>query len=124
MKKIILTFAVVVFCAGLNAYGAQGYVFTPENTKAVVSYNESLQLKNIPYGNYLKYYNFNSDKIDAEYVKLSGNEEKNFLKTLSKTQEEDYKYVKKSKNLLKKAIGTRFLKNIQTIFLRICSVII
>ncbi len=60
-----------------------------------MSYNESLQLKNIPYGNYLKYYNFNSDKIDAEYVKLSGNEEKNFLKTLSKTQEEDYKYVKK-----------------------------
>ena len=54
MKKIILTFCGCCFCAGLNAYGGTGYVFTPENTKAVVSYNESLQLKNIPYGNYLK----------------------------------------------------------------------
>ena len=93
MKKIMLTFAVVIFCAGLNAYGAQGYIFTPDNTKAVVTYNESLQLKNIPYGNYLKYYNLNPDKIDAEFVKLSGNEEKNFLKTLSKTEQEDYKYL-------------------------------
>ncbi len=102
MKKIMLTFAVVIFCAGLNAYGAQGYIFTPDNTKAVVTYNESLQLKNIPYGNYLKYYNLNPDKIDAEFVKLSGNEEKNFLKTLSKTEQEDYKYVKKIQKLIEK----------------------
>ena len=83
-EKDYINFCGCCFFAGLNAYGAQGYVFTPENTKAVVSYNESLQLKNIPYGNYLKYYNFNSDKIDAEYVKLSGNEEKNFLKLFLK----------------------------------------
>ena len=94
MKKIILSLAVLISCVSY-AYGAQGYVFTPENTKQVSVYTQSLQLKNIPYASYLKYYNLNPEKIDADFIKLSGTEESNFLKTLTKDEKEDYKYVKK-----------------------------
>ena len=100
MKKIILGLAIIVFCAN-NCYAEQGYVFTSADAKPVSGYSESLQLKNIPYGSYLKYYNLNSEKIDAEYVMLSGSEESNFLKKLSKEEKEDYKYVKKIQKLIK-----------------------
>ena len=101
MKKIILGLAIIVFCAN-NCYAEQGYVFTSADAKPVSGYSESLQLKNIPYGSYLKYYNLNSEKIDAEYVMLSGSEESNFLKKLSKEEKEDYKYVKKIQKLIEK----------------------
>ena len=100
MKKIILGLAIIVFCAN-NCYAEQGYVFTSADAKPVSGYSESLQLKNIPYGSYLKYYNLNSEKIDAEYVMLSGSEESNFLKKLSKEEKEDYKYVKKFQKHIK-----------------------
>lgn len=101
MKKIILSLAVLVSCVSY-AYGAQGYVFTPENTKQVSVYTQSLQLKNIPYASYLKYYNLNPEKIDVDFIKLSGTEESNFLKTLTKDEKEDYKYVKKIQKLIDK----------------------
>lgn len=101
MKKIILSLAVLISCVSY-AYGAQGYVFTPENTKQVSVYTQSLQLKNIPYASYLKYYNLNPEKIDADFIKLSGTEENNFLKTLTKDEKEDYKYVKKIQKLIDK----------------------
>lgn len=101
MKKIILSLAVLISCVSY-AYGAQGYVFTPENTKQVSVYTQSLQLKNIPYASYLKYYNLNPEKIDADFIKLSGTEESNFLKTLTKDEKEDYKYVKKIQKLIDK----------------------
>lgn len=100
MKKIILALAIIVSCVN-SCYAAQGYVFTSADAKPVSGYSESLQLKNIPYGSYLKYYNLNSEKIDAEYVMLSGSEESNFLKKLSKEEKEDYKYVKKIQKLIK-----------------------
>ena len=93
--------AVLISCVSY-AYGAQGYVFTPENTKQVSVYTQSLQLKNIPYASYLKYYNLNPEKIDADFIKLSGTEESNFLKTLTKDEKEDYKYVKKIQKLIDK----------------------
>lgn len=101
MKKIILSLAVLISCVSY-AYGAQGYVFTPETTKQVSVYTQSLQLKNIPYASYLKYYNLNPEKIDADFIKLSGTEESNFLKTLTKDEKEDYKYVKKIQKLIDK----------------------
>lgn len=101
MKKIILSLAVLISCVSY-AYSAQGYVFTPENTKQVSVYTQSLQLKNIPYASYLKYYNLNPEKIDADFIKLSGTEESNFLKTLTKDEKEDYKYVKKIQKLIDK----------------------
>lgn len=99
MKKIILSLTAILLFAQ-TAYSAQGYVFTSADRKPVSQYSQSLQLKNIPYGTYLKYYNFNSEKIAAEYVMLSGSEENNFLKTLSKEEKEDYKYVKKIQKLI------------------------
>ena len=101
MKKIILSLAVLISCVSY-AYGAQGYVFTPENTKQVSVYTQRLQKKNIPYASYLKYYNLNPEKIDADFIKLSGTEESNFLKTLTKDEKEDYKYVKKIQKLIDK----------------------
>lgn len=99
MKKIILSLAIVISCVG-SCYAAQGYVFTSADTKPVSTHSESLQLKNIPYSSYLRYYNINPEKIDAQYVNLSGNEENKFLKTLSKQEKEDYKYVKKIQKLI------------------------
>lgn len=101
MRKIILSLAIVVSCINCT-YGAQGYVFTPENTRQTAVYTQSLQLQNIPYASYLKYYNLNPEKIDAEFIKLSGAEENNFLKTLTKEEKENYKYVKKVQNLIEK----------------------
>ncbi len=78
MKKIILSLAIAVFCVG-HAYGAQGYIFTPENTKQTAVYNQSLQLKNIPYASYLKYYNLNPEKIDADFIKFFDSSNHNIL---------------------------------------------
>lgn len=102
MKKIVLTLAVVISCTGLKGMCAQGYIFTPKNVKTGPVYTESLQLKNVPNGKYLKYYNFNPAEINAEFINLSSTEEKNFLKTLSKEEQENYKYVKKIQKLIQK----------------------
>nr|QGT49865.1 hypothetical protein Melaina855_2520 [uncultured Candidatus Melainabacteria bacterium] len=101
MKKILLTVVVFVFCTCINTYSAQGYVFSAEDNLKPV-YSQSLQISNTPYGEYLKYYNINAAKIDAEFISLSKNEEEKFLKTLTKDEKENYKYVKKVQKLIAK----------------------
>lgn len=100
MKKIILSLAILVSCINC-AYGAEGYVFTAKDALPVTGYSQSLQLTNSPSSKYLKYYNLNSEKINAEFISLSGAEENNFLKTLSKEEKENYKYVKNIQKLIK-----------------------
>lgn len=100
MKKIVISFALVVSCTCLSAYSAQGYIFTADDVKPV--YSQSLQISNTPYGEYFKYYNLNPGKIDAEFIKLSSVEEDKFIKTLTKDEKENYKYVKKVQKLIDK----------------------
>jgi len=96
MKKILLSAAVFYLGINLCAYGAQGYVFTAADKQPVQPrYTQSVQISSLPYGNYLKFYNINTEKIGAQYINLSKSEETTFLKTLTKEEKEDYKYAKK-----------------------------
>ena len=98
MKKILLCL-IIICITGLSTHAAQGYVFTADTNRM---YSGSLQVKKFPYGNYLKYYNLNTEKIDADFINLSKDEEKRFLKTLTKEEKEDYKYVKKVQKIIEK----------------------
>ncbi len=99
MKKILLSLAILMYFSASSAYAAsQGYVFTAQDRTPV--YSQSLQITNLPFGEYLKYYNINTQKIGAEFINLSKAEEEKFLKTLSKNEKENYKYVKKVQKLI------------------------
>jgi len=98
MKKILLSLALVLFCADLSSYAAQGYVFSADDRAPV--YMQSVQISNLPYGEYLRYYNINTEKIGAEFINLSKSEEKVFLKTLTKEEKENYNYVKKVQKII------------------------
>ena len=99
MKKIILTSIAVLLLAS-NAYSAQNYVFTPQSVQAVTA--KSSQVKNLPYGQYLRFYNLDTESLNAEFINLSSNEEGNFLKNLTKEEKENYKYAKKIQKLIYK----------------------
>lgn len=99
MKKIILTSIAVLLLAN-SVYSAQNYVFTPQSVQTITT-NLS-QLKNLPHGQYLRFYNIDTEQLNAEFINLSTQEEKNFLKTLSKEEKENYKYAKKIQKLIYK----------------------
>ena len=101
MKKILLGLVICIICSS-SVFAAEGYVFTAADAQKTPVYSQSLQVKNMPYGQYLKYYNLHPGKIDADFIVLSKDEEKKFLKTLSKTEKENYEYVKKVQKLIQK----------------------
>jgi len=101
MKKILLGL-LIISCTCTSGYCAQGYVFTANDAIKPATYSQSLQISSMPYGQYLKYYNFSPAKINAEFIRLSKEEENKFLKTLTKEEKENYKYVKKIQNLISK----------------------
>lgn len=88
----------MVFFTGLNAFCSEGYVFYANDK--LPAYSQSLQISNLPCGEYLKYYNFNTEEIGAEFINLSSSEENRFFKTLSKEEKENYKYVKKIQKII------------------------
>lgn len=99
MKKILLSLTILMYFSGLNVYAAsQGYVFTAQDRTP--AYSQSLQISNLPFGEYLKYYNFNTEQIGIEFINLSKAEENKFLKTLTKEEKENYKYVKKVQKII------------------------
>jgi len=101
MKKILLSAAFVLLSINTTAYAAQGYVFKADDRPVTqYKYMQSAQITNLPFGIYLKYYNINTEKIDADFINLSKTEENNFLKTLTKEEKGDYKYVKKIQKII------------------------
>lgn len=102
MKKILSTLAVCIFLANNVVFAVEGYVYTAADVQKVPVYSQSFQRTNLPYGEYLKYYNIYSDKIDADFIVLSKDEEKKFVKTLSKSEKENYEYAKKVQKLVQK----------------------
>ncbi len=100
MKKILLGLAVIIACSTCNVYAAQGYIFTVDNVQPV--YSQTVQMQDLPYGEYLRYYELSPNKINAEFIQLSKDEEKQFLKKLSKEEKEEYKYAKKIQKIVKK----------------------
>ena len=102
MKKRLLSVAICVICTILPTFAAEGYVFTAADIQKTPVFSQSLQQKNLIYGEYLKYYNLNPAKIDADFIVLSKDEEKKFLKTLTKTEKENYEYARMYRDEIKR----------------------
>ena len=102
MKKILSILVVSLFLTNNTSFAAEGYIFTATEAQNAPSFSQSLQYKNMPYGEYLKYYNIHPAKIDADFIVLSKDEEKKFLKTLRKSEKENYEYAKKVQKLVQK----------------------
>ena len=99
MKKISIIFLLLIFIHQ-TALANQGYIITSDENS--YKQTKTTSISNLPYGNYLKFYNINTGEIDAEYVYLKGSNENIFMKSLSKEEREDYKYVRKIQKLIMK----------------------
>ena len=90
MKKGILL--ALLFCS-VFALKSDAIIITASdniNTQKVgINYNS------IPYGNYLRYYIIDNGRLRLTFKKLSPENEKDFERTLTKEQKQNYKYVKK-----------------------------
>ena len=83
---------------GSCAYAAEGYVFTAND-----KINSSMQINtNAPSYDYLKFYDIDSEMISAKMKVFDNDKEKDFIKTLSKDDRENYKYAKKVEKLVQK----------------------
>ena len=56
MKMILLVSAICLFLMNNTSFAAEGYIFTATEAQNALSFSQSLQYKNMPYGEYLKYY--------------------------------------------------------------------
>lgn len=61
-----------------------------------------INYNSIPYGNYLRYYIIDNGRLRLTFKKLSPDKEKDFERTLTKEQKQDYKYAKKVQELADK----------------------
>lgn len=98
MKKNLIISALVLISMSTCAYGAEGYVFSVNN-----KVNSSVQINtNAPSYDYLKFYDIDAEMISARIKVFDNDKEKNFIKTLSKADRENYKYAKKIEKLVQK----------------------
>ena len=98
MKKILIISALVLASVGSCSYAAEGYVFTAND-----KINSSMQINtNAPSYDYLKFYDIDSEMISAKMKVFDNDKEKDFIKTLSKDDRENYKYAKKVEKLVQK----------------------
>lgn len=98
MKKILIISALVLASVWSCAYAAEGYVFTAND-----KINSSMQINtNAPSYDYLKFYDIDSEMISAKMKVFDNDKEKDFIKTLSKDDRENYKYAKKIEKLVQK----------------------
>ena len=98
MKKNLIISALVLISMSTCAYGAEGYVFSVNN-----KVNSSVQINtNAPSYDYLKFYDIDSEMISAKMKVFDNDKEKDFIKTLSKNDRENYKYAKKVEKLVQK----------------------
>lgn len=75
----------------------QSIVLTKDNISTPAKCYSSM-----PYGKYLRYYLIDEEKIFITFKQLSEEDDKNFEKTLSKEEKQDYKYVKKVQKIIDK----------------------
>ena len=78
---------------------SQGIIITANDTqnggvKAVTT--------SMPYANYLKFYNINNSKVRIAFKKMSEEDEKNYLRNLTKEEKQNYKYTKKIQQIIDK----------------------
>ena len=86
MKKLcsILFLSLVLFLPDWGS-GAQAIVITAQNNTVPTS----VQNKNIPYYNYLRFYNIDSQNFKIAFKQLNEEEEKDFFRTLTKDEKKD-----------------------------------
>ncbi len=98
MKKNLIISALVLISMSTCAYGAEGYVFSVNN-----KVNSSVQINtNAPSYDYLKFYDIDAEMISAKLKVFDRKKEKDFIKTLSKKDKENYNYAKKVEKLVQK----------------------
>lgn len=99
MKKILIICLLFNYIQPM-VLANQGYMITSDENS--YKQTKAVSIANLPYGNFLKFYNIDTGKIDAVFIYLKGSDEHTFLNSLSKDEKEDYKYVKKIQKLIKK----------------------
>ena len=70
----------------------------------------------IPYGNYLKFYNIDKNRVNLTYKHLSETNEKDFIKNLSKEEKQDYKYTKKIQQMIERGAWGEVLYKYSTFY--------
>ena len=75
---------------------SQGIILTPENV------NTQTKHINMPYKQYLRFYIIDEERINITFKQLSEEDERNFEKTLTKEEKQNYKYTKKVQKLIDK----------------------
>ena len=98
MKKILVISALVLASVGSCIYAADGYVFTANDK---VNFSGQINT-NAPSYDYLKFYDIDAEMISAKMKVFDGGKEKDFIKTLSKDDRENYKYAKKVERLVQR----------------------
>ena len=98
MKKFSVLFFIGILGISIAVQNpSQGIIITANDTqntgvKAVTT--------SMPYANYLKFYNIDNSKVRISFKKMSEEDEKNYLRTLTKEEKQDYKYTKKIQQLI------------------------
>lgn len=114
MKKL----SVLLFIGTLGIWMAiqnpsQAIIITANNAQntTIKQYSSSM-----PYANYLKFYNIDNSKVRLLFKKMSEEDEKNYLRNLTKEEKQDYKYTKKIQQLIDKGAWGEVLYKYPTFY--------
>jgi len=97
MKKfsVLLFIGILGICMAIQK-PSQAIIITADNANTrVKSFTTSM-----PYSNYLKFYNIDNFKVRISFKKMSEEDEKNYLRTMTKEEKQDYKYTKKIQQII------------------------
>lgn len=97
MKKfsVLLFIGILGICMAVQS-PSQSIIITADNTGAGVK----TVTTSMPYSNYLKFYNIDNGKVRLSFKKMSEEDEKNYLRSLTKEEKQDYKYSKKIQQII------------------------
>lgn len=79
----------IIICFLFSGLAAKAIVVTPQNAQT------TKQTTYLPYGQYLKYYIIDEERIRLTFKRLSQEEDKDYESRMSKDEKQTYKYVKK-----------------------------
>ena len=96
MKKFSVLFLVIILLIfGIFSNSASAIIISADNVNSYTgNYNT------MPYGNYLKFYIIDDKRVNLSFKRISDENEKIFIKNLSKEEKQDYKYAKKIQQMI------------------------
>ena len=96
MKKFSVLFLVIILLIfGIFSNSASAIIISADNVNSYTgNYNT------MPYGNYLKFYTIDDKRVNLSFKRISDENEKIFIKNLSKEEKQDYKYAKKIQQMI------------------------